>query len=118
MMSLIIPVTDCDNEVYNDVNLSQEERGNYSAEDYNYGIVSYCKTLGLRGADLDREAFTQEQIESIAGSISFDVSKSLEKLIFQTLKIVKDNSQFILFLLDLSSPKLPADTQAWNRHRL
>ena len=67
-------------EVHNDVNLSQEERGNYSAEDYNYGIVSYCKTLPVYVAlDLDKEAFTQEQIVDIAGSISFDVSKGLEK---------------------------------------
>lgn len=67
-------------EVYNDVNLCPADRVNYSAEDYNYGIVSYCKTLPVYVAlDLDREAFTQEQIEDIAGSISFDVSKGLEK---------------------------------------
>lgn len=67
-------------EVYNDVNLCPADRVNYSAEDYNYGIVSYCKTLPVYIAlDLDREAFTQEQIEDIAGSISFDVSKGLEK---------------------------------------
>jgi len=67
-------------EVYNDVNLSPADRGKYSAEDYNYGIVSYCKTLPVYVAlDLDREAFAEDQIENIAESILFDVSKGLEK---------------------------------------
>ena len=63
-------------EVYNDLDLRSEERGNYTEEEYNFGIVSYCKTLPVYVAlDLDREAFTPEQVEGIAGSISFDVLK-------------------------------------------
>jgi hypothetical protein len=58
--------------VFNDMASSQEERADYSEEEYNYGIVSYSKTLPVYVAfDLNKEVFTQEQIENIARSISF-----------------------------------------------
>ena len=44
----------------------------YNEDKYNYGIVSYCKTLPVYVAfDLNRNVFTQEQIETIARSIAF-----------------------------------------------
>ena len=58
--------------VYNDLDISPEERANYTEEKYNYGIVSYSKELPVYVAfDFSRSAFTQAQIEAIAKSIMF-----------------------------------------------
>jgi len=58
--------------VYNDLDISPEERMDYTEDKYNYGIVSYCKTLPVYVAfDFKKDVFTQEQIETIAKSIAF-----------------------------------------------
>jgi len=58
--------------VYNDLDISPEERMDYAEDEYNYGIVSYSKILPVYVAfDLSRNVFTQEQIEMIARSIAF-----------------------------------------------
>ncbi|MCL2159186.1 MAG: hypothetical protein FWH48_07255 [Oscillospiraceae bacterium] len=59
-------------DVYNDMDIKLEERIDYTEQDYNYGIVSYSKTLPVYVAfELDRNALSPEQIEAIAKSISF-----------------------------------------------
>ncbi|MDR3310913.1 MAG: hypothetical protein LBS90_06155, partial [Oscillospiraceae bacterium] len=58
--------------VYNDLAFSGNgsASGNYGEADYNFGIVSYSKTLPVYVAfDLDRSSFTPEQIDAIAKSI-------------------------------------------------
>jgi DNA-binding transcriptional MerR regulator len=46
----------------------------YGESDYNFGVVAYSKTLSVYVAfDLDKTAFTPEQVEAIAKSISIDV---------------------------------------------
>jgi hypothetical protein len=55
--------------VYNDLEWPAGE--DYTETDYNYGVVACSKTLGVYAAfDLDKDFFTREQCEGIAGSIT------------------------------------------------
>ena len=60
--------------VYNDL-FRLEQNGQtteYGEDDYNYGIVSYCKGIPVYIAlDLNRNNFTSDEIAKIAKSISF-----------------------------------------------
>jgi major membrane immunogen (membrane-anchored lipoprotein) len=61
-------------DVYNDLGLSADEAATYAESDYNFGVVAYSKTVTVYVAfDLDKTAFTPEQVEAIAKSISIDV---------------------------------------------
>ncbi|MDR1603352.1 MAG: hypothetical protein LBS10_00980 [Gracilibacteraceae bacterium] len=60
-------------DVYNDLDRSPGDVPEYDASDYNFGVVAYSKTLSVYVAfDLDKTAFTPEQVEAIAKSISID----------------------------------------------
>jgi hypothetical protein len=67
-------------DVYNDMALAPPDRMNYTEDDYNYGIVSYSKTLPVYVAfDLSRDAFTPEQIAAMAGSVAFAASEDTSR---------------------------------------
>jgi hypothetical protein len=68
--AIVVATTD----VYNDLDRSPGYVPEYDASDYNFGVVAYSKTLSVYVAfDLDKTAFTPEQVETIAKSISIDV---------------------------------------------
>jgi hypothetical protein len=55
--------------VYNDLEWPADK--DYTEADCNYGVVAYSKTLAVYAAfDLDKNFFTREQCEEIAGSIT------------------------------------------------
>jgi hypothetical protein len=57
-------------DIYNDLDLSPLMKAAYSEEDHNYGIVAHSTRIPVYVAiDLDKTAFTKEQVVDIAMSV-------------------------------------------------